>query len=98
MVVDDLLVTKRSVVHCPPYLCLISTDYKAYVLYLTYSLEVSWGYYGLIICIVGVYVPIVSSFPKSKNMVAQNREFPFMKHHNLPSYLSKGHLKVNEIT
>ena len=24
-------------------------------------------------------------------MVTQNREFPFMKHHNLPSYISKGH-------
>ena len=43
MVVDDLLVTKRSVVHCPPCLCLISTDYKNYDLCLTFSLQVSWA-------------------------------------------------------
>ena len=44
MVVDDLLVTKRSVVHCPPYLCLISTDYKNCDLCLTFSLQVRWTY------------------------------------------------------
>ena len=43
MVVDDLLVTKRSVVHCPPHLCLISTNYKNYDLCLTFRLQVSWA-------------------------------------------------------
>ena len=43
MVVDDLLVAKRSVVHCPPHLCLISTDYKKYDLCLTFSLQLSWA-------------------------------------------------------
>ena len=53
---------------------------------------------GLIICIMGVYVPMVSSFRKSKNMVTKNPEFPFTKHHNLPSYISRGQLKVNDIS
>ena len=44
MMVDDLLVEKRSVVHCPQYLCLISTDYKNCDLCLTFSLQVRWAY------------------------------------------------------
>ena len=43
MVVDDLLVTKRLEVHCPPHLCLISTDYEKYDLRLTFSLQVNWA-------------------------------------------------------
>ena len=44
MVVDDLLVTKRSVGHCPPCLCcLICTDYQKYDLCLTFSLQVTWA-------------------------------------------------------
>ena len=53
---------------------------------------------GLIICIMGVYVPMVSSFRKSKNMVTKNREFPFTKHYSLPSYNPKGHLQVKDIS
>ena len=53
---------------------------------------------GLIICIMGVYVPMVSSFRKSKKMVTKNREFPFMKHYSLPSCNPNGHLKVNDIS
>ena len=45
----------------------------------------------------GVYVPMVPSFRKSKNMVTKNREFPFTKHYSLPSYNPKGHLKVKDI-
>ena len=43
MVVDDPLVTKRSVGHCLPCLCLIPTDYKKYDLCLTFNLQVSWA-------------------------------------------------------
>ena len=43
MVVDDLLDTKRSVVHCPPCLCLISTNCKNDDLCLTFSLQVRWA-------------------------------------------------------
>ena len=43
MVVDDLLVKKRSVVNCRPHLCKISTAYKVYDLCLTFSLQEIWG-------------------------------------------------------
>ena len=99
MVVDDLLVTKRSVVHCPPHLCLISTDYENYDLCLAFRLQVSWDLgidfkhnwsirsYGVI-------------FPEIKEHGYEKLKIPVheAKHYSLPSYNPKGHLKVKDIS
>ena len=95
IVIYDILVKKRSVVHCIPHLCLISTDYKVYDLCLTFTLQVSWGLgidymHSGSICSYGVVI-----FPEIKEHGYEKSGI--MKYHNLPSYLSKDHLKVKEL-